>query len=103
MHPINGRERVLALPGLLTNALIEKFVCIDEVPSASCAPRAWTRDVMAGLVPAIHVFARRSTDLAERDARNKSGHDGGSDGAEQKRRQRSPVLPLRPWGRRGPE
>ena len=31
--------------------------------------------VMAGLVPAIHVFARSSTDLAERDARNKSGHD----------------------------
>ena len=34
--------------------------------------------VMAGLVPAIHVFARSSTDLAERDARNKSGHDEGS-------------------------
>ena len=31
--------------------------------------------VMAGLVSAIHVFARSSTDLAERDARNKSGHD----------------------------
>ena len=31
--------------------------------------------VMAGLVPAIHVFARSSTDLAERDARNKSGHN----------------------------
>ena len=31
--------------------------------------------VMAGLVSAIHVFARSSTDLAERDARIKSGHD----------------------------
>ena len=31
--------------------------------------------VMAGLVPAIHVFARSSTDLVERHARNKSGHD----------------------------
>ena len=30
---------------------------------------------MAGLVPAIHVFDWRSTCLAERDARNKSGHD----------------------------
>ena len=40
--------------------------------------------VMAGLArtrsgyPTIHVFARSSTDLAERDARNKSGHDEGS-------------------------
>ena len=30
---------------------------------------------MAGLVPAIHVFAWRSTCLVERDARNRSGHD----------------------------
>jgi hypothetical protein len=29
---------------------------------------------MAGLVPAIHVFARRKKDV---DARDKRGHDGG--------------------------
>ena len=31
--------------------------------------------VMAGLVPAIHAFAQRSTGPAEGDARNKSGHN----------------------------
>ena len=31
--------------------------------------------VMAGFIPAIHVFARRRVGLAERDARIKSGHD----------------------------
>ena len=30
---------------------------------------------MAGLDPAIHVFAQQRVDLAERDARIKSGHD----------------------------
>ena len=33
---------------------------------------------MAGLVPAIHVFAHRPTDEVEGDARNKSGHDDGN-------------------------
>ena len=32
--------------------------------------------VMAGLVPAIHGTDRPPTDLAEKDARTKSGHDG---------------------------
>ena len=38
--------------------------------------------VMAGLVPAIHVFAKSTACPAEKDARNESGHDGGdlSDG-----------------------
>ena len=30
---------------------------------------------MAGLVPAIHVYAQRPTDEVEGDARNESGHD----------------------------
>ena len=33
--------------------------------------------VMAGLVPAIHKAGRSDKELAERDARNKSGHDVG--------------------------
>ena len=59
VYSINGRERVLALPGLLTNALIEKFVCIDEVPSATCAPRAWTRDVRSARVDARRALRAR--------------------------------------------
>ena len=31
---------------------------------------------MAGLVPAIHAALHPPPELAERDARNKSGHDG---------------------------
>ena len=31
--------------------------------------------VMAGLVPAIHKAGRTDKELAEKDARNKSGHD----------------------------
>ena len=33
--------------------------------------------VMAGLLPAIHKAGRTDMELAERDARNKSGHDVG--------------------------
>jgi len=36
-------------------------------------PLASNHSVMAGLVPAIHVFLRCGTDV---DARHKAGHDG---------------------------
>ena len=39
-------------------------------------PAGYPYLVMAGLVPAIHVFAQRPVGLAEGDARIKFGHDG---------------------------
>ncbi|MFK4510362.1 hypothetical protein IQ17_03199 [Bradyrhizobium daqingense] len=46
--------------------------CLLAVPTSSRMRTGIVRDVMAGLVPVIHVFPRRTKNV---DARDKPGHD----------------------------
>ena len=60
--------------------LLKRGTCPPRPTLASCSRRSYafaqySYHVMAGLVPAIHETAHPQAGLAERDARNESGHD----------------------------